>query len=794
MAAKVGSAAIVAARIPTPVVKAYPNSLRALGRRLAPYILGVLALSGVQATAATLSYFYRITPAEVPPGSCTMFHVGAAVAVGNPARLVVTIDAPDGTPTYAGASGTDLAVGSLMATSPAGHYTVTQLEIIDSNGSTVFHRDGTTTFGASGKGTHSINLALADFDVVAPATMTMVGGVLASDTTWTAARSPYVISQKLIIPSGVTLTVSEGVTVIGGVDATANALMRMEVSGHVIFAGTSAHPVMLDDLVVTRGDSSADQPSSVDIAHAVARCTALWPNTGNTGYGSINVRDSYFMPLADLLYVWKPVANCTFERNVFVESWGFSVGIAGGPTPTVTIKNNVFYNPVVTGISDDFSDAAPVAACWANDGGTINVNYNSIYGYNPSSQAWVFKLPSLGAASSAFNGQNNYWDRLSSFDVSFLILDSTKGRDYHNPIPYTPILAAPDPATPPRPAAPVVTAAPSPRLLMPGESTTLTIAATTTPDTIYQWSKNGASIAGATSATLPIANFSPNDAASYTVTLTNYFGTVTTDPVSVSALTSWLTNVSVRAALQPGQPLIVGMSTNNPKSVLLRAAGPALRGFAIADAATDPALSFYLAGANAPSVTNDDWDASLAATMGAVGAFDFAPGSKDAALLTTVDGVSSVVQTGVDHGIVLIEAYDTAPDTFTSRLVNLSARNFVGSGDSALIAGFAIRGTGAKRLLIRGVGPGLAALGIPRTLANPKLLVTTPGGGATLAANDDWDASLAGTFVATGAFALPAGSKDAALIVTLPAGIYSAQVSGADGGSGVGLVEIYEAP
>jgi hypothetical protein len=60
--------------------------------------------------------------------------------------------------------------------------------------------------------------------------------------------------------------------------------------------------------------------------------------------------------------------------------------------------------------------------------------------------------------------------------------------------------------------------------------------------------------------------------------------------------------------------------------------------------------------------------------------------------------------------------------------------------------------------------------------------------------NDNWSPTLASTFSAVGAFSLPAGSRDAALLMTLASGAYSVQVKGADGGSGEAVVEIYEVP
>ena len=143
--------------------------------------------------------------------------------------------------------------------------------------------------------------------------------------------------------------------------------------------------------------------------------------------------------------------------------------------------------------------------------------------------------------------------------------------------------------------------------------------------------------------------------------------------------------------------------------------------------------------------------------------------------------------------MILLEVYDVSGG-LTGRLISLSARNRVGTGADSLIAGFAIAGTGTRNLLIRAAGPALAAFGVPGTLADPKIQIFDSAG-KVVGENDDWAPALAGTFTNLGAFAFPPNSKDTALAVTLNAGTtYTVQVTGADGGVGEALVEIYEAP
>jgi hypothetical protein len=111
------------------------------------------------------------------------------------------------------------------------------------------------------------------------------------------------------------------------------------------------------------------------------------------------------------------------------------------------------------------------------------------------------------------------------------------------------------------------------------------------------------------------------------------------------------------------------------------------------------------------------------------------------------------------------------------------------------IPGLVITGDNARTVLVRAVGPGLAAFGVQGTLARPSLVVMS--GTRSIAANAGWESSADAAAITAasadaGAFVLQNGRADAALITTLPAGAWTIQVSGADGGSGVVLIEVYD--
>lgn len=267
---------------------------------------------------------------------------------------------------------------------------------------------------------------------------------------------------------------------------------------------------------------------------------------------------------------------------------------------------------------------------------------------------------------------------------------------------------------------------------------------------------------------------------------------------------SKLSNLSVRSDAGSGdETLIVGfaVSTTEEKSLLVRGIGPSLKEYGVESPLSDPSLSVYV-GRSAMQA-NDDWasgsDAEgVASACAAAQAFPISVTSKDAAVLTRVGTAvytAQVAGKSADKGIALAEIYDT-DDVMDSRLVNVSARANITTGDNVLIAGFVIKGTEPLKVLVRAVGPTLSGFGVANALQNPRLTLMKQGDSTPLAENDNWGSAgqLGSAFASVGAFALPDGSPDAAIVVTLEPGSYSAVVSGVNDTKGVALVEVYEMP
>lgn len=269
---------------------------------------------------------------------------------------------------------------------------------------------------------------------------------------------------------------------------------------------------------------------------------------------------------------------------------------------------------------------------------------------------------------------------------------------------------------------------------------------------------------------------------------------------SAAHAASRLTNVSVRSTAGSGaDTLIVGFTVagSGTKPVLIRGIGPTLGEFGVTGVVTDPELRVF-SQANVVVAENDNWGSAstLAAASASVGAFVLPVGSADAALLAALPAGSYSAHLAAKSGAgtALVEAYDLDASTAPMEITNVSARSFSGTGAAVLTVGFSITGDTTATVLIRAVGPTLGNFGVTGVLANPRLQLF--GGTNVLLSNEDWlpSAGWAAAFSAVGAFELADTARDAALLVKLPPGSYTAQASGAPNTTGVALIEVYAAP
>lgn len=263
-------------------------------------------------------------------------------------------------------------------------------------------------------------------------------------------------------------------------------------------------------------------------------------------------------------------------------------------------------------------------------------------------------------------------------------------------------------------------------------------------------------------------------------------------------LASRLVNISTRSYVGTGADVQIAgfiINGNAPKTLIIRASGPALTKYGVSGVLNDPAIELRRSGEAAVLSSNDNWEAaSLQPVFQTAGIDNWEVGSKDSAMLVTLNpgGYTAVVSgTSGATGVALIEVYEVGNSD--SKLVNISTRSLVRSGSEVQIAGFIISGNQSKQVLIRASGPALANFGVPGVLVDPVMTIHQNGIKASLTTNDDWDAgTIRPVFQKIGIDNWPVGSKDSAVVLTLNPGGYTAVVTGKNNASGVALIEVYE--
>jgi hypothetical protein len=255
--------------------------------------------------------------------------------------------------------------------------------------------------------------------------------------------------------------------------------------------------------------------------------------------------------------------------------------------------------------------------------------------------------------------------------------------------------------------------------------------------------------------------------------------------------TAQLTNISTRASVQTGQGITIAgfiITGTASKSVVVRALGPTLAQLGVTGVLADPTLQLFNANGQ-PFWFNDNWKDTQQSQIQATG---LAPPNdlESAALQILQPGNYTAALAGKNGttGIGLVEVYDTSPGVF-SELTNVSTRGFVGTGESVMIGGFITTGgNGSTQIVVRGLGPTLTQLGVSGALADP-VVALVDGNGNVVAANDNWKNTQQAAISATGL--APPNDLESAMVVTVAAGKYTAILSGKNGGTGIGLVEIY---
>jgi hypothetical protein len=297
-----------------------------------------------------------------------------------------------------------------------------------------------------------------------------------------------------------------------------------------------------------------------------------------------------------------------------------------------------------------------------------------------------------------------------------------------------------------------------------------------------------------------------------------------------------VSNISTRGSVLTGDNVMIGgfiIQGSSPKTVLIRSRGPSMAGapFNLPGTLANPSMQLF--SGSTVIAQNDNWqDAPSCSGFTCGGAIEIAATGLDpcqpnpeqsgppsncalesAILITLPPGAYTAIVRGVSGGtgVGLMEVFEADAGT-SSRLVNISTRGLVQTGDNVMIGGLIVQGSVPKTVLIRARGPsmGAAPFNIGGTLSNPLLRLFS--GSTLIAQNDNWqDAPSCGGFACGGAATItstgldpcqpnpgqstspPGCNQESAILITLPPGAYTAIVSGADGGTGVGIVEVFEA-
>ena len=251
-------------------------------------------------------------------------------------------------------------------------------------------------------------------------------------------------------------------------------------------------------------------------------------------------------------------------------------------------------------------------------------------------------------------------------------------------------------------------------------------------------------------------------------------------------------NLSTRGLVSGGDNVLIGgfiVTGTEPKSMVLRALGPSLSGFGLSGVLRDPVLSVYDSSGKLVG-TNDNWQSDVNHFV--VEANGLAPANPlEAAQVRTLEpGAYTVIVTGKDAtpGIGLVELYDISPLS-NSKLGNMSTRGSVGTGDNVLISGFIVGDVDSATVVVRALGPTLTSYGVSGVLSDPTLTIYDSTG-SLIASNDNWETDPNAIYVRKNGLT-PPNALESALVLHLPAGAYTAVVRGANGGTGVGLAEVY---
>jgi len=247
-----------------------------------------------------------------------------------------------------------------------------------------------------------------------------------------------------------------------------------------------------------------------------------------------------------------------------------------------------------------------------------------------------------------------------------------------------------------------------------------------------------------------------------------------------------LANISTRAVVGTNANVLIGgfiVTGTQSKKVIVRGIGPSLP---LPGSLLDPTLELH-DSSGAVIASNDNWGQSANSAEIAVSGVAPTNPSESAILISLAPGSYTAILSGANQttGIAVVEVYDL-DGTADSKLANISTRAFVQDGDNILIGGLIVVGQSAADTIVRAIGPSLP---VPGAMADPTLELRDANG-VLLASNDNWRSTQETAIIATGV--APTRDAESAIVISFSPGTYTAIVRGANGTTGVAVVEVYQ--
>ena len=246
---------------------------------------------------------------------------------------------------------------------------------------------------------------------------TTIGGLIKTDLTLTKEGSPYLLASTLQIPTGRTVTVDPGVEIRSN-----GVSIMFWNQGNLLFNGTRLNPIRLTGhpgLFFSGKNSPFGSNLKISGVFFEGGDTLL-SREGYEGYQSIVFEDSEVIDVLGYVDVWYPPNKLVIQRNVFINSGGFSVGFRYSVDQTsVSILDNLFIGPSTTNFW---------IQVWASyDGGKLEVHGNEFRG---GIYTAVRLAPNSGDTN--MNASGNYWGNRSILEIGDMVLDSNDSLEYQN--------------------------------------------------------------------------------------------------------------------------------------------------------------------------------------------------------------------------------------------------------------------------------------------------------------------------------------------------------------------------